>query len=1105
MLNIYRASAGSGKTYQLTLEYIKLLLGYRKENDNGTTELSLYDKYKDAHRRILAVTFTNKATEEMKRRIISQLSILAHHTNQSEYLDELINIFHCDEEKIRFCAQETLYTLLHDFSFFNISTIDTFFQQTLRTFTREVGLQGGFDIELDNNYVTSAAIDKMFSELDEEEHKELLQWLLKYSEEKVEGGKSWNIYGKDSDKGDIKELARELTKENYKLFREYILSVTADKSLFRNYLKELKKIRLDFEKRLQDIGTIAIGIISDAGLKTSDFKNGATSGCNFFNKMAEKKWNKNIVEPPKARFTSLEDEENNWFVKTSPHRAAILSIYPSLNPLVKETLLLFNTEYKTYMTAVETSKYLYALGILIDIDKRIEDYEKEHNILLLSDTSEILNSIINENDTPFIYEKTGTQIDHFMIDEFQDTSRLQWKNFAPLIHESQSHNRDNMIVGDVKQSIYRWRNSDWKLLNNELSQEFSPSQRVDKVMDTNWRSCANIIRFNNAFFYNAAFRLQNNLTEIIDPKEKNFPAITDAYADIYQNIPSKKRNNEGYVELKMLADSSENSYQENVLQRIPDILKELQDRGRKLKDIAFLVRTGNQGKQIVDLLLDLNAKNTDDKYRFDVISNESLLLKNAPVIKLITGILQYLQNPDNELNCILAFFEYEISRKKSTAETAIKNYFRRKEHKEPVFDKEVSDRLIVISQEPLFEMCEQIIELFTKNSLKSEENVYIQAFQDMILEYTSSHPADLYSFLQWWNHTGSSRAISTPESQDAIQVITIHKSKGLEFKTVIIPFCDWSIDHDTNKTNLIWCRTHEAPFNELPVVPLKYGNNLSLTQYAEDYYLEKLHAYIDNLNLAYVAFTRAQEELFIFSPFPAPKSTTINIGHLLYECIFSGNTNCRSQATQAQITLKDYITEQEDDVITLTLGEKISLAPHPAEKQIKENKLPEYLTILPGKRLHLRLQGKSLFQGQNIREYGTLMHELLSSIHSHEDIGEVVDRYTLSGILSKEQAINVKKQIFQWISSPEVSEWFDPRKEILTETGILQKEGSFYRPDRVIIGNDKVTVIDYKFGQSENSKYMKQIRNYIDLIKKIGYPQVEGIIWYPESGKLIRT
>lgn len=248
---------------------------------------------------------------------------------------------------------------------------------------------------------------------------------------------------------------------------------------------------------------------------------------------------------------------------------------------------------------------------------------------MLSDTSEILNSIINENDTPFIYEKTGTQIDHFMIDEFQDTSRLQWKNFAPLIHESQSHNRDNMIVGDVKQSIYRWRNSDWKLLNNELSQEFSPSQRVDKVMDTNWRSCANIIRFNNAFFYNAAFRLQNNLTEIIDPKEKNFPAITDAYADIYQNIPSKKRNNEGYVELKMLADSSENSYQENVLQRIPDILKELQDRGRKLKDIAFLVRTGNQGKQIVDLLLDLNAKNTDDKYRFDVISNESLLLKST--------------------------------------------------------------------------------------------------------------------------------------------------------------------------------------------------------------------------------------------------------------------------------------------------------------------------------------------------------------------------------------------------------------------------------------------------------------------------------------------
>lgn len=572
MLHIYKASAGSGKTYTLTLEYIKLLLGYRDEQGR----YQLYRKSDAQHRRILAVTFTNKATEEMKHRIVFQLDILAHDTEKSPYVDGLMQLFGCTVEQIRGIASETLYVLLHDFSYFNISTIDRFFQQVLRNFTREIGLQGSFEIEMDNDFVTASAIDRMYSELSDVDQKGLLNWLIHYAEERIESGNWWSLGNRSERKDDLRELAGELSKETYKLFRNEILSQIKDKSVLDDYLKEMRRIRVEFESLLRKLGEAAMAVLERYGLSPDDFKGKGRSWIQYLKKIVDGK-----VEPPTQTFRANVGNRDGWFLKKEIP-ACIDSLYEELNPVLQEMVNCFGEPYVRYNTAVQSSKYIYALGILVDIDRRIEEYEKEHNVLLLSDTAGILNAVINENDAPFIYEKIGTRVNHFMIDEFQDTSKLRWQNFAPLIGESLSHDHTDLIVGDVKQSIYRWRNSDWSLLNEGVQSLFRPSQYSERSMNMNYRSCACIVEFNNRIFGEAARLLQQKLEREIEESalvEGSFDVkIEKAYADIGQRVADSNLLRSGHVSVTMWeSDKKEDFYNES-LARIPDLLRDLQDR-----------------------------------------------------------------------------------------------------------------------------------------------------------------------------------------------------------------------------------------------------------------------------------------------------------------------------------------------------------------------------------------------------------------------------------------------------------------------------------------------------------------------------------------------
>lgn len=1055
-LSVYKASAGSGKTHRLTSEYLSLLF-----------------KSDYAYRHILAVTFTNKATDEMKTRIITELANLALEKD-SDYIGILSTEYKLSEEQIRIKAKNTLIHILHDYSAFSVSTIDRFFQQTMRAFTREIGLGGGYNVELDTEKVLTEAIDSMLFDLEKADNQNLLEWLIRFSEEKVENGETWNI------RTDIQSLAREIFKESYKAYRSQVQDDISNKELMDDYKKMLHSYIRTFEQTSQKIGEQALNIITRCDLSTKDFKGGVRSPFNNF-----LNWANGIIKDPTATFNKLENDISNWYTKTTDAvtKNKIEEAYSSgLNTCVSNIIAHYNNSLN-YQTAYEINRYFFTLGILGDIDKKIREYTSENNVMLISDTTELLNTIIQGSDTPFIYEKVGTSIDNYMIDEFQDTSRMQWENFHPLLSNSLASGNKNFIVGDVKQSIYRWRNSDWKLLDEQLDIDFSNEGINHETLDTNWRSSVNVIEFNNIIFSEGANLLQQTYNSILNDSDNKFihaysHRIEKAYNEVIQQIPDNRKDNFGHVQIEFI-DSED--WQAHVLDQIPKQIEQLQDRGYSLKDIAILVRTKKEGADIANCLLEYKDQHPDSAYRYDIISDEALFVNNAKSIKLVIALLKYLRNPmDNSLK-VLAIYEYYKFNNQLKAEQALQKYFSDKNE----LPLEIQSELDRIRQLPLYEMSEELFGLF-RNAMDEEEQIYIQSFLDMVLDFSVRHSSDLDAFLNWWDDTGVRKTIFTPDGQDAIRIMTIHKSKGLGFNVVITPFCNWEIDH--RLTTILWCHPKVEPFNKLHLVPVRYSQKLKNTIFEEEYFEERLHAFIDNFNILYVAFTRAKNELITYIPQPK-KDGVNNIASLLWACI--------NNSTELSKNLKNGIFEKGENY---TPPKK-----NKSDSPDKEIYIDSLSNISFDNRLQLLLNNKYFFTDTGARDYGTLMHEIVSKVQTINDVDNIVQSYYISGDITEEQKNELIGMLQRFLSQEIVSEWYSGEYKVLNEVQILQPDGSFIRPDRVMIKEGRVIVIDYKFGELENKKYIRQVKYYANQIRKMGYTDIEGYICYIRLGKIVRV
>lgn len=1056
-LKRYKASAGSGKTFALTLEYFKIIF----ENP-------------DAYKNILAVTFTNKATEEMKSRIIHELHRLAE-GEESEYGKKLSEELGLNEEQLKNKASLLRTKLLHDYGRLSVTTIDRFFQRIVKSFTRELGIFAGYSVELDSEFVLLKAVDKIMQRV--KENAELRNWISELMNNSVDEGKTWSIKSK------IAELGEELFRENYMLLDKQVLHKFGDRQFMRDYRNFLMRIITSYEQRQVAIGKKAVEMIQEAGLELADFKSGKSGCASYFYKLLAENF-----DSPTATIRKGLNGSESWVTKTSVNKEKIEILCPPLIKLLQEAVELYDKEYKNYISAQHLYSNLYQLGIMNDLYQEVRNYCEEKGLMLLSDTTHILNMLIDNNDTSFLFEKCGNYYKHLMIDEFQDTSSMQWQNFRPLVMNSLGEGNYVMVVGDVKQSIYRWRNGDWKLLANELDKQFKHFGIQDVILKDNWRSAKEIVEFNNIFFENAASVLIQLYARDSSVEDPRIDTLRKAYCDVKQIARQSK---EGYVDILFGPERKNEDCESEIMALVVADITGILERGGKQKDIVILVRSGREGAFVADYLMEYN-KTADKNIHF--ISNDSLFIISSVYVQFIISILKYLIEPYDTVNkaTILYFYDIFVLDKENTI---LHDIFKSIDEKD-IFEILSTDFLGNSAQVLSYSLYETIETIIDKFSLKGKqaEIPYLIAFQDIIYEYESNHSNSITLFLEWWEKEKNKRVLSTSEEVDAVKILTIHKSKGLEFEYVILPFCDWELD-SVRPARRIWCNVNEEGFNQLDSMPLNYSSKLANTIFREDYFDEHLNAYIDNLNLLYVAFTRTKAELYIrtYQPSFNKDGKLTDVGTFIYQ------------------VLQEVVAKGESEAIIEENGNFHSGCKKKAVLQISPGKNPLSLTTYPVYQPTGRICVKYRFRdytesedsGLSAIDEGKLLHEIFKGIQYKEDIQDAVQRAYLSGLIRYEEQEKYCAEIAAYLAQPAVCNWFTTAERIITEKDILFPNGDKIRPDRVILNGDRIQVIDYKFGRREESEYIRQVQFYCNILRKMGYSQVVGYIWYVKTGKIM--
>ena len=1081
-LRIYKASAGSGKTFRLTEEYLKLVFAEPKQYKN-----------------ILAVTFTNKATGEMKSRILSELHLISQNPEKSKHKDALLPLCKNDIKLFQKRGEFILGLILHDYSSFSISTIDSFFQRILRAFAKESGITGGYKVELDTQVVLDEVVDNLMLRLSDDPM--LSRWLISYTENHIDEKGNWNI------EKDIKKLAAQLFTEQYQDLHSKGIFQNLDIEKLHEIKDSISHSKRTSEKAIHHIGTKGREILTKYNISEADLNGGTRSAFGFFSKLE----NKDIDEAFKAtaykKAIAGEAESIKWSKKGSG---------PEVDIAGAELVALMQTAdelSKPFYTYEALHKYFFAFGILAELNLLLKQFREDKNTLFISDTSLLLRSIIDDNEAPFIYEKTGTRYRHFLIDEFQDTSGFQWANFKPLVQEALSNGGLGLIVGDVKQSIYRWRGGDLNLLLNGLQESEEFIGRIDEqVLGNNYRSLPNLITFNNTLFENLPNILGGALGNDSDVIDTEMDRIRLAYDKNMQETPAHIHAKEfkGFVEFTFESnisdaenDDENGKWKDQVLRKLPALIKDLQDRGYKAKDIAFLSRTSGGCKLVAEMLMDEKLLlEPDSPYNFDFISGESLKLNDNAGVRLLLSIFKHLSNPQDSLALAQVLSEYLLyvkDHENADDQPAISHIwqgfpFNPQLHLLPEAFNRTKTQLLSL---PLYELTEHLIEIFQIHRHKNN-HPFLLAFQEIMMSYSKRFGADLLRFMDWWEENKDKQNLPTPEDADAMQIMTIHKSKGLEYRVVIIPFCDWSVDHSTSgdRDTIVWADTKNMPHHEhLPAfLPVKYSSRLEKTFLAPDYLEERQNAYIDSLNMLYVALTRAQEALYCFAELgrEGKKLNKISDAVLQY---FRDESHIGIHTTP----LHSHWNEEEH---TFQLG----TLPVAAEQEHKKSDLViAPLTHYPANQWKNKLQIKrhaaSLFSDETsiAREqsidYGKLVHGVLASIRIPGDSKSVLQQLIFEGKITEDQRVELQSKLDTLFRNPVITSWFSAEHQAKTERTIVTKGGKTKIPDRVIIHDNKAVVIDFKTGKT-NKSHGQQVKDYAQTLKEMGYENIEAYLLY---------
>ena len=1022
---IYHSSAGSGKTYTLSLSFIALAL---QGNNFG---------YNNYYRRILAVTFTNKAATEMKERVLKYLNALSLKKDVDGILKWLLDNTQLDKDEIFNRSKVVHLHILHNYSDLAISTIDKFTYKIVRTFALDLGLSQNFELEMDNKKIIQPVVALLLNKISDSGG-DLSSTLVNFALQKVEDGKSGNI------ENDLEEFSEQLFKENA---QNYI----ANKSNLSSYKKIREKLYIEknnLSSKIKDLSKDVSIFFNKHNLTKDCFKSGIFYN-HFILKLVDKddsKW-----RPTASLLQNISNDI--WYAKSTreEHKDLVNSTKHHLFNFFDKLMDLLTH----YYSVKAVLKNIYSTALLSELTHEMISFKKENNIEHISEFNKKIHQIVTQQPSSFIYERIGERYNHYLIDEFQDTSLLQWQNILPLVTDSLDIGK-TMIVGDGKQSIYRWRGGEVQQFSklpeiykgenlkyaNDWQKKINSHYAALNLIE-NYRSRKNIVEFNNIFF--------KNVKDI----------LSDDFRSIYDHVEQKtsKADEGGYVHLELFGDK-ENDFKQLILDKMVDEIQNLTTlHNYNFKNITILCNS----RKSVSLVAEYFSKNG-----IPVISNEGLLLANSEEIKTIIAILQYLKEKQNTIAKVVIaeylFYNNSTTSKLSEVHQQIKSD---KGFLEFLNQFNVYLNPIKILQFTLYEIVEQVLSVF-----KIKNDVYIDFFLDAVLFFSEKNGSCITSFLSWWEDRLEKESIVVPEDNNAVEVMTIHKSKGLSFDIVMIPF-NWE---DRKKTNEIWVNTSNYFDSQLQTALINSSNQLELSYFKENYQLEKEKTLLDSLNKLYVAMTRPVERLYIFSKY-LPKNLK------QYEKKENLNSFLYKFSDKFPVIKGDY-----------------NMNYHSNKKFKNKFKISDKDKLKWRDIISVKHSSNDIWDLEDVKkkkDWGKLLHLTLSKINYFEDKKTALKSLYDLGFITKEDQKKLEVTIDSILSHEKIYPYFTKEWEIKNEQEILLENGETYIPDRIAFSKtfDKVVIIDYKSG-SYSVDDEKQVVDYAKTLSLMGYKNIEKMLIY---------
>ena len=1108
-LTVYRASAGSGKTFTLAVEYISLLV---KDPEN--------------YQHILAVTFTNKATQEMKMRILSQLYGIANSLQSSQqYFNKVKEKTNMPDAVIRNNARAALTLLIHRYNNFRILTIDAFFQQVLRNLAHELGQTANLRVDLNNEEITEKAVDQMIESL--EKGQPVLQWISTYINNSIEDDNGWNIIGK------IKTFGTNIFKDFYKAHEANLKEQLSNADDFKVYETTLRKRRNDIRKTFNSKAKSILNEIKNANL---DIPSNYRSG--LYKYLTDSAIAPLTNKPLKAGVLKANESPQNWTsskcAKADKQQIQTLAA-EVLSAQLSELIAYNNDNWNEFQSIQLTLSHLSELRLLHAIADAVDNLTKDTNRFMLSNTQALLKELIADSDTPFIFERIGARLKHVMIDEFQDTSTIQWQNFQVLLANCMAQElSQNLIVGDIKQSVYRWRQGDWGILNN-IEKSFAHQKIRLETLDYNYRSEKRIIDFNNAFWEQC---VANTAKEVAQDDAEKAEIVQKAYEDVAQKTHKTTEN--GFVKISLYPSKV---MKDAVLEELIETIKELFNNGyggKNQSKIAILVRSKSNIQDIVNALLQSFGN------EINIVSDEAFRLDASLSVNIIVSAMHLLTHPDDVLTRgkLVKLYNQEVLKKPLTDTDLLvsinesnnidtKN-IDKKERRKLATEQQmaklnsqlppeyVANRELLLGL-PIVDLVDKLFMLFGLDQLEGQSS-YICTLYDTLNDFLKDHTADIDDFINEWENSLSSKTIQSDEIE-GIRIMTIHKSKGLEFDNVIIPFCNWEME----KKGTLWCETKNkpAPYNKLPLLPIDFSRDKLIgTVFEDDYKEEHFQNIVDNLNLLYVAFTRASKNLFVFG-LRQRKTTLDNIA----KGTPPGNRSYAIELALRQVSeqLQGSSLSFPDDIGSEIHFEYGTLAPETHEKEhavadnpflIKPDKhivsiatYPQAATFKQSNKSIEFVKGEDVDPSDRTRyiKIGNVLHQLFSTIYTTADIPTRLNELEQQGIIYNDEitSAQLRTRIEDAITNPQVQEWFSKRWQLYNECTILEynkdtNEMEEHRPDRVMTDGKEFVVVDFKFGK-EREEYKKQVQQYMEILIRMGHKKVSGYLWYVVKNNVVEV